>query len=138
MAAAWLHDIGYGPMLADTGFHPIDGGRYLRRVGVHDRIACLVAHHTSARTEARLRGLGGILAREFPREKSIVADALLYCDLTVGPDGMPMSAAGRLSEIEERYGPDDVVTQFVETARDELLETANRIEERIRRPAFSP
>ena len=25
-AAAWLHDIGYAPDLAKTGFHPLDGG----------------------------------------------------------------------------------------------------------------
>lgn len=24
-AAAWLHDIGYGPELVATGFHPLDG-----------------------------------------------------------------------------------------------------------------
>ncbi len=24
-AAAWLHDIGYSPALAVTGFHPLDG-----------------------------------------------------------------------------------------------------------------
>lgn len=29
-AAAWLHDIGYAPALAVTGFHPLDGARYLR------------------------------------------------------------------------------------------------------------
>jgi len=28
-AAAWLHDIGYSPDLAVTGFHPLDGARYL-------------------------------------------------------------------------------------------------------------
>jgi HD superfamily phosphodiesterase len=28
-AAAWLHDIGYSPELAGTGFHPLDGARYL-------------------------------------------------------------------------------------------------------------
>src|SRR5580693_4887911 len=31
-AAAWLHDIGYAPALAETGFHPLDGARYLRDV----------------------------------------------------------------------------------------------------------
>jgi hypothetical protein len=30
VAAAWLHDIGYGSLLRDTGFHPIDGAQYLR------------------------------------------------------------------------------------------------------------
>ena len=31
-AAAWLHDIGYAPVLAQagTGFHPLDGARHLR------------------------------------------------------------------------------------------------------------
>ena len=33
IAAAWLHDIGYGSLLRDTGFHPIDGAQYLRRKG---------------------------------------------------------------------------------------------------------
>src|SRR6476661_4600072 len=27
-AAGWLHDIGYAPALAATGFHPLDGARY--------------------------------------------------------------------------------------------------------------
>jgi hypothetical protein len=32
VAAAWLHDIGYAPAIAEsgTGFHPLDGARYLR------------------------------------------------------------------------------------------------------------
>ena len=33
VAAAWLHDIGYAESVADTGFHPLDGARYLRRLG---------------------------------------------------------------------------------------------------------
>ncbi len=27
--AAWLHDVGYGEALVQTGFHPIDGARRL-------------------------------------------------------------------------------------------------------------
>ena len=30
LAAAWLHDIGYAPTVRKTGFHPLDGGLYLR------------------------------------------------------------------------------------------------------------
>ncbi|MEV0702685.1 HD domain-containing protein [Saccharopolyspora sp. NPDC050389] len=30
--AAVLHDIGYAQSLVDTGFHPLDGARYLRAV----------------------------------------------------------------------------------------------------------
>ena len=29
MAAAWLHDVGYAPELVETGFHPLDGARFL-------------------------------------------------------------------------------------------------------------
>ncbi len=29
VAAAWLHDVGYAPGVTDTGFHPLDGARYL-------------------------------------------------------------------------------------------------------------
>src|SRR5580698_9472668 len=51
-AAAWLHDIGYSAELAATGFHPLDGARYLRDVEGADEIACcLVAHHTCAIVE---------------------------------------------------------------------------------------
>ncbi|MFF0177015.1 DNA methyltransferase family protein [Micromonospora profundi] len=31
--AAWLHDIGYAPEIVDTGFHALDGGRWLLREG---------------------------------------------------------------------------------------------------------
>jgi hypothetical protein len=33
VAAAWLHDIGYAPELAQTGFHPLDGACWAR---IHD------------------------------------------------------------------------------------------------------
>src|SRR5262245_40218485 len=44
VAAAWLHDIGYAPDLVDTGFHQLDGARYLRREGWPDTVCNLVAH----------------------------------------------------------------------------------------------
>ena len=37
VTAAWLHDIGYAPGLAVTGFHPLDGARFLRRAGAGGR-----------------------------------------------------------------------------------------------------
>src|SRR5437763_15650935 len=80
IAAAYLHDIGYAPVLKQTGFHPIDGARYLRSLG-YERLASLVAHHSVSRFEAQLRGYETELA-EFPRERSAVADALTYCDIT--------------------------------------------------------
>lgn len=50
IAAAYTHDIGYAPSLMNTGFHPLDGARYLRSLG-YERLACLVAHHSEARFE---------------------------------------------------------------------------------------
>ena len=55
-AAAWLHDIGYAPSLADTGLHQLDGARYLRRRQHADAMLCrLVAHHSCAIIEAEER-----------------------------------------------------------------------------------
>src|SRR5260221_1150239 len=55
IAAAYVHDIGYAPSLMKTGFHPLDGARYIRSLG-YERLACLVAYHSEARLEAQLRG----------------------------------------------------------------------------------
>ena len=33
VAAAYLHDIGYAAELAQTGFHPLDGARFVRSMG---------------------------------------------------------------------------------------------------------
>ncbi|MDG4778690.1 HD domain-containing protein [Micromonospora sp. WMMD961] len=87
VAAAWLHDVGYSPDLVDTGFHSLDGGRWLRRERFNERIAALVAHHSCAWLEADERGLGEDLAAEFVREETAVTDALCCADMTTGPDG---------------------------------------------------
>src|SRR3954447_6620490 len=60
--AAWLHDIGYAPGLVDTGFHPLDGARYLQGLGVDPRLCALVANHSGAMREAELRGLTAEMA----------------------------------------------------------------------------
>src|SRR5258708_7014074 len=66
VSAAWLHDIGYAPAVATTGFHPLDGARYLRDVvGAENRLCALVAYHSCAHIEARNRGLADELAAEF-------------------------------------------------------------------------
>ena len=52
VAAAWLHDIGYAPGLVGTGFHPLDGARYLRRMEVDGQVVSLVAYHSCAQIEA--------------------------------------------------------------------------------------
>ena len=65
-AAAWLHDIGYAPDVAATGFHPLDGARHLRDIeGASVMLCRLVAHHSCAINEAVERGLAGELTAEF-------------------------------------------------------------------------
>jgi putative nucleotidyltransferase with HDIG domain len=45
-AAAWLHDIGYAPGLADTGLHALDGARYLRDTQHADAMLCRLVSAT--------------------------------------------------------------------------------------------
>lgn len=129
--AAWLHDLGYAPDLVDTGFHPLDGARYLRRAGVDEHVVSLVAYHSCAPIEAKVRGLEAELASEFSPGEPALMDALLYCDMTTGPDGDYVRPADRLVEIRGRYGPDHEVTRFVELAAPEILTTAARVEEQL-------
>lgn len=57
IAGAVLHDVGYAPRLAETGFHPLDGARFLRdEHGADERLVRLVANHSFALLEARSGG----------------------------------------------------------------------------------
>jgi hypothetical protein len=107
LAAAWLHDVGYAPPLNRLGFHPVDGARYVRQQG-QERLASLVAYHSGARFEAEERGLVEALA-EFAPEDGPVLDALTYADMTTGPAGQRVDLQQRITEILNRYPPDDPV-----------------------------
>ena len=132
VSAAWLHDVGYAPALVDTGFHPIDGARHLRRLAADEALVNLVAHHSCAGVEADLRDLGPALAEEFTRDDSLPHDELGYCDLTTGPDGEPLTVAERLAEIRHRYPDDHLVRRFVDLAEPDLIALVHRIEARYR------
>lgn len=127
--AAWLHDIGYAPNLATTGFHPLDGAHYLRDVEQADeRLCALVAHHACAVVQGRHRCADARLPVAFRPPTGLVAEALVYCDMTTGPDGRPVGAADRLDEITVRYGPGHVVSRSINEARAWILATERRIE----------
>lgn len=130
--SAILHDIGYSPELIDTGFHPLDGGRWLRRIGINERVVNLVAHHSCALLEAEERGLRGLLVDEFLDESSTVTDALWYCDMTTGPDGQTLNVSARLTEIKGRYGPNDLITRFIGKAENQLIEAVERTQNQIK------
>ncbi len=74
VTAAWLHDIGYASELVATGFHPLDGARYLKRLGVNGQVVSLVAYHSCAQIEAEVRGLGTELASDFSPAESLLSD----------------------------------------------------------------
>jgi putative nucleotidyltransferase with HDIG domain len=131
VAAAWLHDIGYAEAVADTGFHPLDGARYLQRIGAPQRLCRLVAQHTASPIEARGRGLLDALSAEFPAERSPTADALTYADMTTGPDGTPISAVERVAEILVRYPQEHVVHRSITEAAPMLLDVVARFEVRL-------
>lgn len=121
-SAAWLHDIGYAPSLAYSGFHPLDGARYLRDVEHADELLCrLVAHHSCAVIEAEERGLAAELAAEFALPPAHLSDALLYCDMTTGPSGERFDVEQRLAEIHSRYGNEDVVSRSIRRATPTII-----------------
>jgi len=132
VAAAWLHDIGYSPAIADTGFHPLDGARHLRSLGAPARLCNLVAHHSAAVVEAKVRHMRGVLLAEFPTEESIVADALTFADMTTSPTGHPVTVEERLAEILERYPPTDPVHRAIRESSEQLRAVVARVQARLR------
>ncbi|MFF3657667.1 HD domain-containing protein [Streptomyces olivochromogenes] len=131
-AAAVLHDIGYSPDLVKTGFHPLDGARYLRDVADADeRVVHLVAHHSCSWMEAEARGLREELEDEFPRESAHLNDALCYCDMNTTPDGTPTNPVDRINEICGRYGPDSLIGTFIRRAEPEILASTARVLEQL-------
>ncbi|MEU5898915.1 HD domain-containing protein [Streptomyces venezuelae] len=128
-AAATLHDVGYAPRLALTGFHPLDGARFLRdEHGADERLVRLVANHSFALLEAEERGLRAVLESEFPLlEEPLLVDALVYCDMTTTPDGGRTTAEERVAEIRGRYGDDSVVGRFIRRAAPEIFGAVGRV-----------
>ncbi|MFE1559774.1 HD domain-containing protein [Streptomyces sp. NPDC058734] len=129
-AAAVLHDVGYAPRLAETGFHPLDGARFLRdEHGADERLVRLVANHSFALLEAGERGLRETLESEFPLlDEPLLVDALVYCDMTTTPDGEPTTAKERVAEIGGRYGADSLVGRFIRRASPQIFAAVARVE----------
>lgn len=124
--AAWLHDVGYGPTVTATGFHPLDGARFLRdEVGAGGEVVGLVAWHTGAAFEAEERGLADELA-DFGKPAARSLDVLTMIDLSVSPTGDPILDVDRIAEILRRYEAADPVVRAVTRSRSSLLASSMR------------
>lgn len=130
VASAWLHDIGYSPSAKDTGFHPIDGARYLKQRSWPSEVCALVAFHTGAEMEAMERGMSDAFTL-FQRPASEDLDLLTMFDLFVDPEGNRTTPEARVDEILRRYRPESPVHRAVARSRSQLLTAAGRAQERI-------
>lgn len=123
VAAATLHDIGYGHPA--SGFHPLDGAHFLRGLGFSPVICHLVAYHSASTYEAEVRGIASSQYEPFALEDDPELEAahsvLWWADMTTGPTGETVTVEERLAEIESRYGLGDPVTEFIGRARSVLL-----------------
>jgi hypothetical protein len=128
--AAWLHDVGYAEALCVSGFHSLDGARFLRDLGAPEPLVALVARHTGAEFEADERGLSVELAG-MPTADPDDLDVLTLVDLVVGPDGALTTPAARLKEIAARYPEGDVVHRAVSRSSPQLLAAADRARARL-------
>ncbi|WP_246012281.1 HD domain-containing protein [Myceligenerans xiligouense] len=124
-AAAWLHDVGYAPEVARTGFHPLDGAVYLSELGAPDEVVGLVAWHTGAVWEAAERGLSDRLA-QMPEPSASWLDVVTLIDLVTGPDGVATTPERRVAEILGRYDASHPVHRAVKFSGPELLASAAR------------
>jgi HD superfamily phosphodiesterase len=110
--AAWLHDVGYGKSVAATGFHPVDGARWLAAQDAPPEVVALVAHHSGAWFEAEERGFADALA-QFPEPDPAQLDVLTLID------------------ILDRYPVDHPVHRAVSRSSSHLEDSASRAAEHL-------
>ena len=106
LSAAVLHDIGYAPLVRSTGFHPLDGARWLLVRGCPTDVAAAVAHHSEALLQPGAAPFADRYAA-LPRPDAAVADLLTYADQTTTPDGHRVGVVARVVERWRRTGGGD-------------------------------
>lgn len=122
--AGMLHDIGYATGWAHTGLHPLDGATELRRRGFSPLVCDLVATHTAAAGEAKLRGLGAKVLDPFLVDLPGIQtyrDLITWADLHTSPTGEPIAVDRRLADILDRYPAGSVVHDNIAAHSAELL-----------------
>lgn len=126
--AAWLHDIGYSELVVRTGFHPLDGARWLLHRGWPPEVCRLVAWHTEAVFEAAIHGLDRDLAVEFDQPPPLVAAVLSWADMTSSPTGDLCAIEDRIDDILDRYPAGSAVHAATAAARPALRAAAAEVE----------
>lgn len=130
VAAAWLHDVGYAPALTITGFHPLDGARWLQQLQIDPVIVSLVAWHSTAWHEATERDFTTEL-RQFAEPDSEDRDALALVDLTTSPTGGRLSVGERIGEVLTRYPVGSAVHRSMTNAQAEMVASVARAAQRF-------
>lgn len=130
IAAAWLHDVGYGPRVRNSGFHPLDGAAFLRSEGFPDVVSSLVAFHSGASEEADERGLKESLSGFTPPPSDLL-DILTYADMTTGPTGEAVTVESRIAEILDRYPSSDPVYRAVSRSAPALKAVVRRVDDQL-------
>jgi hypothetical protein len=140
VAAAWLHDIGYAGPLRDTGFHPVDGARFLRQHGWPTTVVGLVAHHSGARFVAAVRDQTALLI-PFSDGRSTdgpLADALTFADQTTAANGTVVGVDERMADMLRRHGPDSPNARCHDRRAPVLRAAVHRTEQRLRVAGYPP
>lgn len=121
VVAATLHDIGYAYRV--TGFHALDGAQFLASQGFSTVSCNLVVQHSASEIEAEVRGIDSRVFEEFAVEFDLEAahSVIAWADMTTSPAGGTVTVEERLDEIQSRYGPEALVTKFIDRARPRLL-----------------
>jgi len=123
VAAAWLHDVGYSPAIARTGFHPLDGALFLAREGWPEEVVFLVAHHSHAAVVAPYYGVEPHMAL-FEHVTGLADDLLTFSDLRAGPNGLGADPRDRVEDMRRRHVDRTFVPEGIREARYRMLLTA--------------
>lgn len=124
--AALLHDIGYLADIRHSGFHPTDGGRFLRAEGFAD-LAELIECHSCAPEEALLLGHPPIAISEH-----LIAKLITYWDMRIMQGGDIVTYEERLADILSRYGENSVVSRANLMAKSRLEALSVEVETLLR------
>ncbi len=127
--AALVHDIGYLPEAVETGFHPIDGYRYLVKARMR-QLADLIVGHSTAPEEAEILGFQAITCSEH-----LAAKLITYWDMQVGPTGETLSFAERCADIRHRYGESSPTVVALERAEPRLRQIFQAMDTLLNRHA---